>query len=53
MVILKILFYAYFNNIHSSRKIAQALYRNIYFIWIFGNSTPDFRTINYFRDKRL
>ena len=26
---------------------------NIHFMWLSGNSTPDFRTINDFRGKRL
>ncbi len=52
-IMLKILFYAYFNNIYSSRKIAQAVKENIYFMWIARHATPDFRTINHFRSKRL
>ncbi|MBK8389592.1 MAG: transposase [Saprospiraceae bacterium] len=31
----------------------KALHENIYFMWLSGNSTPDYRTINYFRGKRL
>ncbi|MBK8392552.1 MAG: transposase [Saprospiraceae bacterium] len=27
----------------------KALHENIYFMWLSGNSTPDYRTINYFR----
>ena len=52
-MMLKILFYAYLNNIYSSRKIAQALRENIYFMWLSGKQFPDFRTINNFRSKRL
>lgn len=52
-VIIKILFYSYFNNIYSARKIEKALHENIYFMWISGNSQPNFRTINLFRSKRL
>jgi len=29
------------------------LSENIHFIWLSGNTIPDFRTINKFRDKRL
>jgi transposase len=47
------LFYSYFNNVYSCRNIAQLLEENIYFMWLSGNSTPDFRTINNFRGKRL
>jgi transposase len=52
-MLIKVLFYAYLNNIYSCRKIEKALQENIYFMWLSGNSTPDFRTINYFRGKRL
>jgi len=52
-MMVKVLFYAYFNNIFESRKIEQALHENIYFMWISGDSKPNFRTINYFRGKRL
>lgn len=49
---LKVLFYAYLNNIYSCRKIEKALLENIHFMWLSGNSTHDFRTINDFRGKR-
>ena len=52
-MILKVLFYAYLCNIYSCRKIAQALNENIYFMWLSGDSTPDFRTINRFRGEHL
>lgn len=52
-MMLKVLFYSYLNNIYSCRKIEKALHENIYFMWLSGNSTPDFRTINYFRSHRL
>ena len=52
-MLIKVLFYAYLNNIYSCRKIEKALGENIYFMWLSGNSTPDYRTINYFRGKRL
>jgi transposase len=52
-MMIKVLFYSYLCNIYSCRKIDKALQENIHFIWISGGSTPDFRTINYFRGKRL
>mgnify|MGYP002715502977 CR=1 FL=1 len=52
-MLLKVLFYAYLCNIYSCRKIAKALQENIYFMWLSGNSTPDFRTINRFRGEGL
>ena len=52
-MMIKVLFYAYLSNIYSCRKIARSLEENIYFMWLSGNSRPDFRTINYFRSKRI
>jgi len=52
-MMIKVLFFSYLSNIYSCRKIEKALQENIYFIWLSGNSTPDFRTINDFRGKRL
>ena len=52
-MLLKVLFYAYLSNLYSCRKIAKALQENIYFMWLSGNSTPDFRTINRFRGEGL
>lgn len=48
-MLLKVLIYAYTQQIYSSRKIAKALRENIHFMWLSGNSQPDFRTINRFR----
>jgi transposase len=48
-MLLKVLIYAYAQQLYSSRKIAKALRENIYFMWLSGNSQPDFRTINRFR----
>jgi transposase len=50
-MMLKVLVYAYTQQIYSSRKIAKALRENIFFMWISGNSNPDFRTINRFRGE--
>ena len=52
-MLLKVLIYAYTQQIYSSRKIAKALRENTYFMWISGNSRPDFRTINRFRGEVL
>ncbi len=38
---------------YSSRKIEQALYENINFTWLSGQSKPNHNTINNFRGKRL
>lgn len=48
-MLLKVLIYAYCQQIYSSRKIAKALRENIYFMWLSGNQHPDFHTINRFR----
>jgi transposase len=48
-MLLKVLVYAYTQQVYSSRKIAKALRENIYFMWLSGNQQPDFRTINRFR----
>lgn len=52
-MMLKVLFYSYMSNVYSCRRIEKALQENIAFMWITGNSTPDFRTINYFLGNRL
>ena len=52
-MLLRILFYGYYSNIFSSRKIAKSIEENIYFMWLSGGQRPDFRTINDFRGKRL
>lgn len=50
-MLLKVLIYAYSQQIFSSRKIAKALRENIYFMWLSGNSHPDFHTVNRFRGE--
>ena len=50
-MLLKVLVYAYTQQLYSSRKIAKALRENIYFMWLSGNQRPDFRTINRFRSE--
>ena len=52
-MMLKVLFYSYLSNVYSCRKIEKALQENIHFMWISGNSLPNFRTINNFRSNRL
>jgi transposase len=46
---LKILVYGYSYGIRSSRKLEQALYHNLSFIWLAGGLKPDFKTISRFR----
>lgn len=52
-MLLKVMVYAYINNIYSSRKIEEALGQNIHFMWLAGMSKPDHNTINRFRGNRL
>lgn len=52
-MLLKVLVYAYINNIYSSRKIEEAVTQNINFIWLAGMSRPDHNTIRRFRADRL
>jgi len=52
-MMVKVLFYSYLSNVYSCRKIAKALTENIHFMYLSGNSAPDFRTINDFRGKIL
>lgn len=52
-MMLKVIIFAYTQKIYSSRKIATALKRDIYFMWLSGMNTPDFRTINNFRSERM
>jgi transposase len=52
-MLLKVLVFAYINNIYSSRKIEEALQQNIHFMWLSAMSNPDHNTINRFRSERL
>jgi transposase len=52
-MLLKVLVYAYLNNIYSSRRIEAAVKENIHFMWLAGMKRPDHHTINRFRGQRL
>ena len=52
-MLLKVLLYAYINNIYSSRKIEEAPQQNIHFMWLSGMIRPDHITINRFRSEKL
>ena len=52
-MMLKVLVFAYLSNVYSSRRIEELLRRDIYFMWLAVMKRPDFRTINYYRGKRL
>ena len=50
-MMLKVIIYAYMNNIYSCRKIEKLLLRDIHYIWLAGHEHPDFITINRFRNR--
>lgn len=52
-MLLKVIVYAYINNVYSSRKIEEATRQNINFMWLAGMRKPDHNTINRFRGERL
>ncbi len=49
-MMLKVIIYAYMNNVYSCRKIEKLLLRDIHYIWLGGYEKPDFITINRFRN---
>ena len=50
-MMLKIILYAYMNNIYSCRKIERVVQRDIHYIWLAAQGRPDFVTINRFRNR--
>ncbi len=48
-MMLKSWILAFINRIYSCRLVAKNLRENLPFIWISGNQTPDFHTLNDFR----
>lgn len=50
-MMLKLILYAYMNNIYSCRKIERQVRRDIHFIWLAAQERPDFVTINRFRNR--
>ena len=52
-MMLKVVLYAYLNNIYSCRKIENALKDRISFMWLSGMQEPDHNTINRFRSCHL
>jgi transposase len=53
VMLLKVVVFAYINNIYSSRKIEEAVRHNALFMWLAGMATPGHNTINSFRGKGL
>lgn len=52
-LLLKVLVYAYVNNIYSSRRIEEACRTHIHFLWLCATERPDHNTIARFRADRL
>ena len=52
-MLVKVVFYAYLQNVRSGRKMEELLKRDVHFMWLSGMQTPDFNTINLFRKHRL
>ena len=50
-MMLKVILYAYMNNIYSCRKIERQIRRDIHYIWLAAQERPDFVTINRFRNR--
>ena len=53
VMMLKVMVFAYMNNIYSSRKIEKALRENINFMWLSNMSIVDHNTVNRFRAHKL
>lgn len=50
-MMLKLIIYAYMNNVYSCRRIEDQVKRDIHFIWLAAQERPDFVTINRFRNR--
>jgi transposase len=48
-MMLKVLVNGYVEKLYSLRRIAKALREKVYFMWLSGQSQPDYGTINSFR----
>ena len=51
-MLLSILIYGYMNGIFSSRQLAKQLRQDLAFMYLAGNTTPDFRTLARFRKEK-
>jgi len=52
-MLLKVMVYAYMDNIYSSRKIEKAMRENINFMWLSGKQVADHNTLARFRSHKL
>lgn len=51
-ILLAVLIYGYMNGVFSSRKIAKKLSQDLAFMYLAGNTKPDFRTLARFRKEK-
>ena len=52
-MLLKVVFYAYMNNVYSCRRIEREMLRDIFYMWLSGDQHPSFNTINRFRSEHV
>ena len=52
-MMLKVMVYAYMDNIYSSRKIEKAMRESINFMWLANRQVADHNTIARFRSEKL
>lgn len=52
-MLLKVVFYAYMNNIYSCRKIADIMHWHVHYMWLSGRQYPSWSTINRFRSEHM
>lgn len=52
VMLLSVLVYGYMNGVFSSRQLAKQLRQNLAFMYLAGNTTPDFRTLSRFRKEK-
>ena len=52
-MMLKIILYAYMNNIYSCRKIERQVRRDIHYIWLAAQERPDLSKPQWLKSKRL
>jgi Transposase and inactivated derivatives len=53
VMLLKILLFAYLNNIYTLKEIEELLVSDENFIWLSGDQVPNYTTINRFRRNKL
>jgi transposase len=51
-MLLKVLLYGYATGVRSSRKMAQKLESDVFFMYLAGMQRPDFRTLSDFRKSK-